>query len=488
MRLKPHVPFDPQETVLSFAGRLAAMHTGQPLTRLLADMQINVEHFTLGRPEAISRFAEIAGADEADLLKATMRGIRGGVEFRGEHCQSAFLSRAADKYCPTCLAEDGERQDWRQRLIWCFAPAHQCPLHGVRLERLEKSSRTLQEGLAQPPGHQDAAASARTPSYLMWLQSRLDGLCSSDNPWLAQQGIQQVLDASLMLGTVLTAGHKVRAKTLPSMAQEKALEHGFAIYAQGPGSVTSALDLIRSTSDAHAVQAGPLAYYGRLYEWLDRQCNDRDPGPIRDLLREHIIKHDAVDVGEVVLGQELRERRYHSVQSLASTLGINRTRMSRLLQKLGKIPVGASDAEAGVLRFDAQAIATLLNDFETAIPMADVADYIGASLSQMQALYASGLIEPLVPRDAPGSVRQVVFARRSLDAFLGRLSELPAAAPGVADTLHPISYACQRGAGTTIEVVRAILAGDLRAYRTPGEHGLAAIVVSPSEAIALRGA
>lgn len=60
-------------------------------------MQINVEHFTLGRLETNSRFAEISGGIETDLPKATMRGIRGGVEFRGEHCQSAFLSRTANK-------------------------------------------------------------------------------------------------------------------------------------------------------------------------------------------------------------------------------------------------------------------------------------------------------------------------------------------------------------------------------------------------------
>ena len=104
----------------------------------------------------------------------------------------------------------------------------------------------------------------------------------------------------------------------------------------------------------------------------------------------------------MILGKATEKRHFHSVQSLSASLGINRERMARLLQKLGRIPAGATDAEVGVLRFDAQDISTLIADFETAIPLADVPDYIGASLSQMQALYASGVIEPLVPRDAPG--------------------------------------------------------------------------------------
>ncbi|MBZ4021868.1 hypothetical protein CKO11_05265 [Rhodobacter sp. TJ_12] len=162
--------------------------------------------------------------------------------------------------------------------------------------------------------------------------------------------------------------------------------------------------------------------------------------------------------------------------------------MSRLLQKLGKVPASATDAEAGLLRFDAEEIVTLLQDFETAIPMAEVADYIGASLFQMQTLYAEGMIEPLVPRNARGEVRQVVFARRSFDAFLVKLSELPSAANENGRDLYPISYVCQRGAGTTIEILSAILAGQLPAFRKPKEHGLAAVVLSPSEALAYRTA
>lgn len=487
MRLQPYIPLHSDETALSFAGRLAAAHTGQPFTRLLADMSINTEHFVVGRPDAISSFSEIAGVDRNELLNATMRGILGGVEFRDERFHGAFLSRAADKFSPCCLAEDGDRQEWRQRLLWCFAPVHRCPRHRIQLERLAAPARTLQEGLSHLTlPSDDVAATKHLPCYLSWLQSRLDRGSAADTPWLASQSIQQILDASLMLGTALTHALTVRAKTLTAEEQEAAIEHGFIIYSEGTKRVISALDTIRAASKAHAVQAGPLAYYGRLFEWLDRQCNDRDPGPIRDLLRDHIIKHDVMDVGQVVLGQEVTERRFHSVQSLSETLRIERRRMSRLLRKLGKVPVGASDAEAGLLRFDAKEVTLLLEDFETAIPMVEVADYIGASLFQMQTLYAEGMIEPLVPRRARADVRHVVFERRSLDAFLAKLSKLPVVESENGRDLHPINYVCQRGAGTTIEVLSAILAGQLPAFRKPKEHGLRAVVLAPSEALAYR--
>ena len=55
---------------------------------------------------------------------------------------------------------------------------------------------------------------------------------------------------------------------------------------------------------------------------------DIDPGPIRDLLREHILQTAAVDLGDMVLGQEVTERRIHSAYSLfiATTLHPKRHR------------------------------------------------------------------------------------------------------------------------------------------------------------------
>ncbi|UWQ57820.1 hypothetical protein K3722_15180 [Leisingera caerulea] len=107
------------------------------------------------------------------------------------------------------------------------------------------------------------------------------------------------------------------------------------------------------------------------------------------------------------------------------------------------------------MRFDAQEITGLIADFQTAIEMKDVPAYIGASKNQFQTLYAGGIIRPLVPRDKPGAVRNVVFSRRHLDTFLETLNALPVASETGKD-LHTIAYACQRGAGTTLNLVYGI--------------------------------
>lgn len=486
--LRPHLPFDTHETLLSYAGRLAAVHAGQGISRFLADMGVPVEPFVLGHKATVAEFAKLTEMSASAARATTVTAFKTLVEFRGEWLAKTFLARQADKFCPLCLLEDGSRDAWRQQLIWCFEPVHRCLKHGVWPEHLDHPVLDLREGLARLEPQSACLADGASPSYLHWLDHRLSDAMRGGTDWLERQDLQQVLDASLMIGAVMNNGHKVRPQTLAPQAREAAVETGFRIYSLGPAAITAALDEIRNASPARAVQAGPLSRYGALHDWLDRRCNARDPGPIRDILRDHIVQHDAVDAGEVVLGIEIAQRRFHTIQCLAEASGIERRRLSRLLQKLGMVPTGASDAESGLLRFEVAAVPAVLTDFKTAIPFNEVPDYIGASLRQTQALYSAGFLAPLFPVDAPGAVRNQVFARRSLDAFLARLAVLPEIdAPAVVG-LQTIAYACQRGAGTTVDVIDLIFKGELRAFRRSGPPGSGKVLVSPAEALALRAA
>ncbi|WP_236637948.1 hypothetical protein [Mangrovicoccus ximenensis] len=92
---------------------------------------------------------------------------------------------------------------------------------------------------------------------------------------MASQTLEQVLAASEMIGGILQYGHKVTLTKLSSAESEEATDIGFSIYSEGP----EAVDTIRRTSPATAVQAGPLAYYGRLFDWLDRRANSIRPDP-----------------------------------------------------------------------------------------------------------------------------------------------------------------------------------------------------------------
>ena len=476
--LWPTLPFDPQETLTSYADRLSMFHTGRGMERLLRDNGINHEHFVSGRVDAVTGFAEATGHPVEEIRRNAIRVFQRGGEFRGEATSKSFLLPQAKRYCPACLAEDGGPADWKFRLIWGFRHVQRCDRHGVWLAATGNAAAScMRVAMNEMVLGGPVQADAEQPSYIDWLRDRLERTCSEEHSWLTGQTLEQVLTASEMVGGVLQHGHKVKLSKLSPSETEEATDIGFSIYRKGPEAVVEALDTIRQTSPASAVQAGPLAHYGSLFDWLARRSNTIDPGPIRDLLRDHIVKHSAVEPGTKVLGVEITERRFHTLYSLSAEVGIERPRLSRLLRKLGEIPADATEVEGANMVFEAATTVPLIEAFQTSIPLRDVPEYLGATKRQIEILYREGFVQPLVPRTDRGSVRHVVFGRSHLDNILDQIAELPEKVTSDDEGLHSISYACQRGAGRFEHLFIEILAGRIPALRDPTKKGIGSILV-----------
>ncbi|MCZ4260071.1 TniQ family protein [Limimaricola sp. G21655-S1] len=294
--LWPFMPLGVGETLLSYVARLGLFHAGTGPRRLLDDLGVSAERFAAGHADEVARLAEATGNDLGLLDRAAVRIAPRHVEFQGERLSKDFLVTRVARYCPNCLVTR-DRADWEHRLLWGFRHVHRCPDHGVRLAA---TSNHLAVGLRQVVDANDVRpeepVADEQPEYLDWLAERLQGGGSGDD-WLGGQTIEQVLSASEMIGAVLQHGHKVSLKKLSGAERETGTDIGFTMHREGSEAVTEALTTIHDTSSASAPQAGPLAKYGNLYDWLDRRCNAIHPGPIRDLLREHIIEHDAVGAG-----------------------------------------------------------------------------------------------------------------------------------------------------------------------------------------------
>jgi hypothetical protein len=487
--LWPSLAFDPHETLASYADRLSMFHTGRGMERLLRDNGINTGHFVSGHTDAVSMFAEATGHDAEALLQNAIRVYQRGGEFRGEAISKPFLQPQARRYCPMCLEEDGGSTDWRFRLIWGFRHVQRCDRHDVWLAATgNPSANCLRVALNEAPEVAPADAAEEAPAYLGWLAKRLAGADSDECLWLQDQTLEQVLAASEMIGGVLQHGHQVRLRSLSQVEAEEATDIGFSIYCDGPEAVEEALDTIRQTSPATAVQAGPLAHYGKLFDWLERRCNAIDPGPIRDLLRDHIVRHSAVEPGTKVLGVEITERRYHTLYSLSAEVGIDRPRLARLLKKLGEIPADATEVECGNRVFEAATTIPMVEAFKTAIPLRDVPDYLGASKRQFETLYREGVVQPLVPSSGRGSVRNVVFGRFHLDEMLEKIARLPEIEDARSGDFHSISYARQRGAGRFELLFAEILAGRIAAFRNPERTGIGSIVVDVGQLVGVKTA
>ena len=487
MTLWPTLPFHPEETLLSYADRTSMLHTGRGMKRLIKDIGLNAEHFTSGREEAVARFATAVGLPVEVIKRASIRVFQRGSSFRGEDISKPFLSPRAARYCPSCLAEDGSRGDRRFRLIWGFRHVVRCDRHvSWLIDAPRKHEANLRLAIGTEVLGETKAATTETPDYLLWLRTRLHSRSCSDNHWIDDQTLEQVLAASEMLGATLEHGHGVVLKKLSAEQTEQATDIGFSIYSEGPEAVSEALDTIRTTSPALAVQAGPLAHYGKLYDWLHRRSNTIDPGPIRDLLRDHIVKNSAVEPGTTVLGVEITERKYHTLQSLSAEVDIPRVRLSRVLKKLGQVPEDATEIDCGNAVFEATKTVPMIEAFKSAVWLQDVPDYLGATKGQFEALYRMEIVKPLVPRTGRGSVRNVVFARQHLDDFLQNLQALPLIENDAEGNFQPIAYACQRGAGLFEDVFVDIQTGRIRGYRHPEKVGIGAIFLDVSSLLKLK--
>lgn len=476
--LYPQLPLDPEETLLSFTDRLSLLHTGRGMERLLADRGIHREHFISGRVDAVAMLAAATGHEVEEMQRSVIRVFPRGALFRGEEMSKTFLSPRTARYCAACLLEDGPQVDRRHRILWGFRHVSRCDKHGTWLSHAPvKNATNVRAALVASPIAKADDADGPTPEYLGWLNERMHGEPCFGDPWLDGQTTEQVLAASEMLGGVLEHGHRVKLTKMTAAEIEEATDIGFSIYREGPAAIGEALNTIRQTSSASAVQAGPLAYYGTLFDWLDRRANAVDPGPIRDILRNHIAQHSAVEPGTTVLGVEIVERRFHTIYSLSAEVGIDRPRLCRLLKKLGEVPLDATDIESGNMVFDAVNTVPLINDFNTAVSLQDVPEYLGASKRQVETLYREGIVKPLVPRTGRGSVRHVVFARRHLDDLLETLNALPEVDEKKGRNFHPLAYACQRGVGHFEKVFAAILVGRIPAHRKSGKAGIAGICI-----------
>lgn len=484
-RLVPDVPYDPAETLHSWVARLAAVHTGLGTDRILADLGVCRDDLARGGGDAIARLAEATGARE-DQLRAGAIVVRlRDVLFRGADFAKASLSPRVDRVCPACLAEDGGRANLRHRLIWCVRPVRWCLRHGTPLHATSGGPsidiREVEIGSALPSAMPDP------PAYATWVADRLRGAVEPSG-WLEAQTMEQVLTASGMLGAVLLHGHGVRATSLDDEQREAATDRGFASLLDSPEGVDAALDDIRAASHARAAQAGPLAMYGGLYDWLDRRANHLDPGPIRSLLRNHIVRHSALAAGEIVLGEAVDRRLSHTIGSLSAVTGIERRRLGRLLVLLGHVPAELSDVEAGRIVFPAVQLEQFCADLSDAVLLHDVPDYLLASRYQVQAMYAVGILKTVVPVEERGEVRNVAFARRHLDDVLDRIEALPVRAPVDAVGMLSIAETCRRGASVTVDLIGRILDGMCPAARMEGPPGVDRILVLPGDVVEMRNA
>jgi hypothetical protein len=490
--LFPHLPFDPAETPLSFATRLATFHIGQRLVPFLHDMGIRSVDLVTGDRGAIERLAAVAGTDPEDLLhNAPVWVGKRRYDLRGNRITAEFLSSPHTAFCPACLVEDDHRREGQGgrlgRFDWTLRPVRTCPTHRLplvlrRKERWDDQFRELDVRVPECGEALEDLARSLTPRDTSPLQdyvlARLNGHAGPS--WLDGQTLEQAVRATEMLGVLLEYGATPDLNLLTEDQWDRAGTSGFGYTSRGETGIGEALALAHAAHHG-AGRPGRRSVFGRLYEWLSYSRPAEPPGDIKRILREYIFETMEVGPDEVILGETIGRRRLHSVESLAKAWRLDPRTLRNVLVAKNLIPVSAS--VEGYHLFDAEAGDAAAASVKRAVHVISMPKVLNCTRPQFDQLVQERVLTPL------SGGRNIALGRTQkgidgdqVSAFLAALETVTRPVTTVPARFVPLGKAAEKAKVPTIDIVHALLAGFLEtAIRLETVAGLGAIHVDPTE-------
>lgn len=495
-KLFPHLPFMPDETPLSWAGRLAAFHTFGPLVPFLNDLSIPLTDLAGGVNGSVERLCEITGQDAAPVLHNTLRR-QGDRRFslRGEVFSAEFLTGPTAQLCPACLAEDQAANDrphvaHRYRLAWMFRTVRTCPQHGIALVerrqgRWDDFAREL--GALVPEAGEDLAAiadaqSRRAPSSLQdYVLARLTGRRGPD--WLDGQDLDQAVKASEMLGAVLEFGAAAGASDLDANGWDQAGRAAYPYVREGVSGIRSALAEIGTARQAETseVLLRP-GDFGMLHSWLNASKLSKDPGPIRELLRDHIVETTDVMAGSKVLGKSVVVPRWSSISSLARSEHVHPLTLRKVLIAREIVPPIAETRPCSATLVNYKEGRDLAAAMKRAVPFTALPQVLHASRPVVQVLIDSGLLPTLRERGPKYGKTSCAVDRNHVEALVRRLWKLAPPVDVAPSGMHDLAKSAEMSRVSLVAILPAIFRGHLtRVNRLKSKMGFHAIIVDPAE-------
>jgi hypothetical protein len=492
--LFPFLAFDPVETPLSFATRLAHFHLRADVVSFLYSMGVKPFHLLGCEDHAIERLADIAGVEFAALQSNAARRIeKRRYDLRGNVLSAEFFSSPNTVFCPACLREDdGGSADAastrRGRLDWTLRPVRTCARHGLALVSLPKQrwNDQFHELERRVPERGEALeemverAHRQLPSPLQnYVLARLDG--TGGSTWLDSQTLEQAVRATEMLGMLILHGPSGKPSDLAAQGWDDAGRAGYAATSVGEAGIREALRSVQTKFRGKSGQAGCRKQFGAFYEWLSSSRSRKDPGAIMRILREHIFETMEVAPGEAVLGAALDERRLHSVASLAGESDLDPRTLRNVLVSKGLIPT--DEHSEGHHVFDADTGRKVAASVQRLTHVISLPKALNCTRPQADQIVDEQLLMTIsaCPNAAAGRTGKAVDSKE-IDRFLADLRACSREVVDVPTGFVPISKAAEKVKAPCVDIVHLVLGGFLSDVpRLCGVEGYAAILVDPDE-------
>lgn len=341
MHMLPVLPPYSDETTVSWCARIARFHTSVSCADFLKMMEISQVHVMDLSNYCVERLSSLTGVPAAQVLGCgPQRAGERLLRYKGEIFGTGFMTRTHTTYCPACLLGDVAEEangDRVGRLSWMFAPVRVCPRHGIFLTRRKNLGyfERFQDMKKVAPSDRELAeevAVAEAASMLplqAYVGGRFSGAQGPD--WMDAQRIDQAARACEMLGVCRVRGAHADIRDLTMQQWHEAGAVGMEAVSQGPEGIYAILEAIVQKETFEKRWGGVPIALGRIYDWLQFDKSDQDPGPIKDVVRDFIIDQMPVEPGTVLFGESVLKRRWHTVHTLSKVSGVHRTALNRAL-------------------------------------------------------------------------------------------------------------------------------------------------------------
>lgn len=490
--LYPHLPFQDDETPMSWAARSAAFHTGGRVLAFLNTMSIPAADLASGKPEAIERLCLITGQDPEPVLENTIMAIgERRYSLRGCEFSAEFTTGVVTRYCPLCLAEDRNGQAWpnaamRHRLHWRLSPVRTCRKHNTPLSNVRTGKWTdmLHEVQAVEDAITASCASAqdhsvRVPSPLQeYVEGRLEG--ETGPAWLDGQDIDQACRAAQMLGGLMTYGSAQKAAEMTEDMWDEAGRAAWPVVRDGEATIrglTSSLLLNAIKMNGHP---SPRNAFGMVYSWLFASRLSKDPGPIRDIVRDVIIDNVPLVPGQMLLGKRIETPRLASIGSIAKAEHLHSKTLTKILELAGIIDETEPLKGAPNVVADYAKAKPLIERAKHTTPVTRVPDMLSASRPLVAALIELGQLRRIQDHDELKSKVAKAIDGRSIDEVQKFIQTQFEVVENVPFGYVHLAKAAEKTKVTLLAILELLFGLHLgRVYRLKGHHGFDAVLVSP---------
>jgi hypothetical protein len=474
-------PLQPRETAVGFASRLAALN-GVNLQDFARDMRIRARDIDLGDKSAVRELAVLGGLSRdatTDLLRYTPQRNYGerSSSIAGETLKPLSVARTYFRFCPHCVAEDltsfeGARaaRPWL-RLEWTIRHVRSCRVHDVALVDAAPERKLFQpfdfnETLATdvlPVLDRLRAAAAHAPhsAFEDWVIARLDGVREPGN-WLDDIPLAPAIAFCEALGISALHKPKVQTKFLEERAWAEAGAEGFHLASRGEKGLRELFDhLVAAQADQRGVM-GLRDTYGYVYGLLEKTIDDENFAAFRSVARRHAFDNVPIEPGTVVLGEELKERRFHTVRSAAAASGAAPLSIRRLFARRG---IEEAHGESGrsdlrvIVRADE--ISEVTEALKAAVASGIVMKMVGTSKAIFDRLVALGYL-PTVNGSEKEAYAKHRFSRAAIDEMMSRFFDGAVDVDEPGPRQMPLGTARHVACCTTDDILRMVFEGRLK--------------------------